>query len=176
MPSVAGACAGTDGANTRSWTFVAAFLLSVFVLAPACRRVPARRPRRAQTHEVVRDAGPPPRLLEAPPAPSPPLAFRTDRLHSGRSGYLLPRRPRVLGSIATGARISSSAVALPGVGLVFGSHDGRLYVLALADGRKLWSYDLGQAVASGPAVVDGKIIVGCDDGFVYAFGAKREHE
>jgi outer membrane protein assembly factor BamB len=54
--------------------------------------------------------------------------------------------------------------------VVVGSDDGRLYVLALADGRQIWSYELGDAVASSPAVLGGLIVVGCADGYVYAFG------
>ena len=46
-------------------------------------------------------------------------------------------------------------------------------MLGLTNGGLLWSRDLGQTVASSPAVVEGKIIVGCDDGFVYAFGPKE---
>jgi outer membrane protein assembly factor BamB len=45
-------------------------------------------------------------------------------------------------------------------------------MLALADGRQLWSYDLGQPVASSPAIAAEKIVMGCDDGNVYCFGQK----
>jgi len=45
--------------------------------------------------------------------------------------------------------------------------------VSLADGRLVWSYDLGQAVTSSAAVGAGLVIVGCDDGYLYAFEAKR---
>jgi outer membrane protein assembly factor BamB len=54
--------------------------------------------------------------------------------------------------------------------VIFGSDDGSVYMLALADGKELWSYDLGQPAASSPAVAAGKIVMGCDDGSVYCFG------
>ena len=57
--------------------------------------------------------------------------------------------------------------------MVVGSEDGRLYMIRLSDGSKVWSYDIGQAVTSSPAVAKGMVIVGSDDGYLYAFGAKR---
>ncbi|MBN2307879.1 MAG: PQQ-binding-like beta-propeller repeat protein [Candidatus Hydrogenedentes bacterium] len=48
--------------------------------------------------------------------------------------------------------------------------DGVLYVLGLADGKPLWSYEVCDDVTA-PAVIDGMVIVGCDDGSVAAFGA-----
>jgi outer membrane protein assembly factor BamB len=57
--------------------------------------------------------------------------------------------------------------------VVFGSGDGRLYVVSLADGKQLWSYDVGRGVASSPAVVGGRIFVGSLDGTMYAFGSAK---
>jgi outer membrane protein assembly factor BamB len=56
--------------------------------------------------------------------------------------------------------------------VIFGSDDGNVYMLSLAEGKEVWSYDLGQAVASSPAVAAEKIVMGCDDGGVYCFGRK----
>ncbi|PYK61083.1 MAG: Pyrrolo-quinoline quinone, partial [Verrucomicrobia bacterium] len=39
--------------------------------------------------------------------------------------------------------------------------------------EKLWSYEIGKPVGSSPAVSDGKIVIGSDDGIVYCFGPKR---
>ena len=49
----------------------------------------------------------------------------------------------------------------------------RVYVVSLENGEKLWSYEIGQPVGSSPAVVDGKIVIGSDDGGVYCFAARR---
>jgi outer membrane protein assembly factor BamB len=45
--------------------------------------------------------------------------------------------------------------------------------LKLSDGTKIWSYETGQPITSSPAVVGGKVVVGCDDGYVYAFGPRQ---
>jgi outer membrane protein assembly factor BamB len=42
----------------------------------------------------------------------------------------------------------------------------------LKDGKELWSYEAGQPIESSPAVAGGRIVIGCEDGNVYCFGAK----
>ncbi|MCK4958132.1 MAG: PQQ-binding-like beta-propeller repeat protein, partial [Planctomycetes bacterium] len=51
---------------------------------------------------------------------------------------------------------------------------GRLYLLRLVDGEKLWSFDIGESIVSSPAVVDGVVVIGSDDGYVYAFRSAVE--
>jgi outer membrane protein assembly factor BamB len=46
--------------------------------------------------------------------------------------------------------------------------DGTLFLLALEDGRKLWSYKVSDAITS-PAVYGDLVIVGSDEGTVVAF-------
>jgi outer membrane protein assembly factor BamB len=58
--------------------------------------------------------------------------------------------------------------------VVFGSYDGRVYIIGLADGKEQWSYELGQPVVSSPAVADEKIVIGCDDGTVNCFGTRKK--
>jgi outer membrane protein assembly factor BamB len=48
-------------------------------------------------------------------------------------------------------------------------------MVSLDKGKELWSYEIGKAVASSPAVADGKVVVGSDDGMVYCFGEKGQH-
>ena len=50
-----------------------------------------------------------------------------------------------------------------------GSSDGRLYLLRLTDGELLWSYQIGQPIVSSPAVAGGVVIIGSEDGYLYAF-------
>jgi outer membrane protein assembly factor BamB len=45
-----------------------------------------------------------------------------------------------------------------------------VYALNARTGAKLWSYTTGGAVDSPPAVANGMVYVGSDDGKVYAFG------
>jgi outer membrane protein assembly factor BamB len=56
--------------------------------------------------------------------------------------------------------------------VVFGSGDGRVYMLRLADGEQVWSYEIGRSIFSSPAVADGVLITASLDGSVYAFGAR----
>ena len=46
------------------------------------------------------------------------------------------------------------------------------YVVSLDKGKELWSYEIGKAVSSSPAVAGGRIVVGAEDGSIYCFGAK----
>jgi outer membrane protein assembly factor BamB len=57
--------------------------------------------------------------------------------------------------------------------VVVGSDDGRLYLISLKTGKQIWSYEIGQPVESSPAVADGRIILGADDGYIYCFGPKK---
>ena len=51
--------------------------------------------------------------------------------------------------------------------------DGRLYLLDLETGEELWSYEVSDEISS-PAIINGMIVVGSEDGTVTAFGAARE--
>jgi cobaltochelatase CobN len=46
-------------------------------------------------------------------------------------------------------------------------------MIKLSDGSKVWSYEIGQPVTSSPAISKGMVIVGSDDGYLYAFAARR---
>jgi outer membrane protein assembly factor BamB len=52
-----------------------------------------------------------------------------------------------------------------------GSEDGELYALDAETGAKLWSYPV-QVFASSPAVANGVVYIGSEDGELYAFGLK----
>jgi outer membrane protein assembly factor BamB len=56
--------------------------------------------------------------------------------------------------------------------VIFGSIDGRLYIVNLKNGEKIWSYEIGAALIGCPAVAGGFIVIGSEDGRVYAFGEK----
>jgi outer membrane protein assembly factor BamB len=47
--------------------------------------------------------------------------------------------------------------------------DGKLYLLSAKTGKEITSYEIGESISSTPAITKGKIIVGCEDGKVYAF-------
>jgi outer membrane protein assembly factor BamB len=55
------------------------------------------------------------------------------------------------------------------------SAGGALHILNLADGAPGWSQKIGDDITP-PAVVQGRIVVGGQDGYVTAFGAKEEDQ
>jgi outer membrane protein assembly factor BamB len=46
-------------------------------------------------------------------------------------------------------------------------------VVSLTTGKQLWSYEIGSAIESSPAVADGRFVVGSNDGSIYCFGLKK---
>ena len=56
--------------------------------------------------------------------------------------------------------------------VLVGSAHGRLYMVSLDQGEEIWSFEIGESIISSPAVVNGLVIVGSEDGNVYAFGTK----
>ena len=55
---------------------------------------------------------------------------------------------------------------------VYGGLDGRLYVVPLSGGGKVWSFAtaFGKAVSAPVAVCDGRVWFGCEDGYLYVLG------
>jgi outer membrane protein assembly factor BamB len=55
---------------------------------------------------------------------------------------------------------------------VYGGLDGGLHVVPLAEGGEPWTFKtaFGKAVSAPAAVCDGRIYVGCEDGYLYALG------
>ena len=75
---------------------------------------------------------------------------------SGELAWQVQCRGRPDSAVIAGAKVVVSA-------------GGALCLLSLKDGSTLWSRDLGDDATS-PAVVNGMILAGSDDGSVYAFG------
>jgi outer membrane protein assembly factor BamB len=92
---------------------------------------------------------------------------------------------RMLWSSQTGASLTSlqpyqrggsdvnSSPAVDGDIVYVGASDGRVHALALADGAKLGTYDLGVPVASSPVITGGTLYIGGYDGNLYAFAVRR---
>ena len=68
--------------------------------------------------------------------------------------------------------MDSSPVVADGK-VIVGSDDGNLYIVSLADGKKLWSYEIGEPIIAAPALADGVVIIGAEDGRVHAFGPAK---
>jgi outer membrane protein assembly factor BamB len=43
-------------------------------------------------------------------------------------------------------------------------------VVNLKNGEEIWSYEIGAPIISCPAVAGGLIVIGAEDGRIYAFG------
>jgi len=84
-------------------------------------------------------------------------AVTADRVLAGSSDGFVYCLDNVLSPVAAGDKVVVSA-------------GGTLYLLKLADGGKLWSGKAGDLI-SAPAVADGRVMVGTDDGFVIMYGA-----
>lgn len=56
---------------------------------------------------------------------------------------------------------------------VIAAVDGSLFGLSLRDGAVRWSLSIGDEITA-PAIVDGMIVVGVDDGHVAAYGYAKE--
>jgi len=53
---------------------------------------------------------------------------------------------------------------------VVGGGDGKVYVLDLASGKKVWEFEAGSGFTASPAVAGGRIVIGDTDGKLYAIG------
>jgi outer membrane protein assembly factor BamB len=103
----------------------------------------------ARAHQLIRAAEPdsswpmfggsPARTRYAPSTLRPP--FRVAYTIRGRSMVEMP-------PIVAAGRV------------VFGTHAGVVIASSLADGRRLWTADLGRCIASSPAVFDGVVYIG----------------
>ena len=90
----------------------------------------------------------------------------------GRNKYLhcvKSDNGELLWKFATRRKVDGSPVIV-GDAVVFGSGDGRLYVLGLADGSERWSADLGCELGGSVAVADGWIYAAGLDGRVVGYG------
>ncbi len=59
-----------------------------------------------------------------------------------------------------------------GARVFIASGDGRLYALDVKTGEKLWEYEAGGGFTASPAVAQGRLVIGNDDGELYCFGEK----
>ncbi len=125
------------------------------------------------------------------PAVAPSQAmFRLGRTHRGLTPYRIPlHQPTVRWAHKTRGAITSSPTLIPGGGVIFGSHDGRVHALG-ADGTARWTHTTGDLVfsspalalaavprpaaadASSPASTPAVAYVGSDDDHLYAINLK----
>lgn len=80
---------------------------------------------------------------------------------------------RVLWTFSTQGRNDASAVIV-GDRVYQPSSDGNLYVLSLESGTEVGRFEAGSPMSASPAVSDGRLVIGTEDGIVYCLGAGME--
>jgi len=63
-----------------------------------------------------------------------------------------------------------SSPVICGEKVITASLDGWLYILDIKSGSLVWSFEIGGSIISCPAISNDKIVIGSDDGNIYAFG------
>ncbi len=77
----------------------------------------------------------------------------------------------LLWSVNTRGRVDASPVLVRNE-LLVATMRGDLFIMDAANGKIKWSYELGSGIFGNPAVIDGYIIAGAQDGRIYCFGEK----
>ena len=57
----------------------------------------------------------------------------------------------------------------------FGSQDKNVYAIGAWSGSLIWKYATGGVIESSPAVVNGKLYIGVDDGYLYCLDVNQGH-
>jgi outer membrane protein assembly factor BamB len=72
----------------------------------------------------------------------------------------------------TEGEIESSAAVSSNGYIIWGGNDG---ILRCADknGKLIWSYRAKGDITSSPAIIEGRIVAGCEDNTVYCFSEKE---
>ena len=78
---------------------------------------------------------------------------------------------KIIWKYRSNGSIDGSAVVTPSK-VLFSGMDGNVTILALKDGKKLWSFDTGSQVSSSPAVINGRFYILTGDGRLLAFGTR----
>ncbi len=97
--------------------------------------------------------------------------FRHDNARSGLASCSIPAKVGKTWTCELSGKLSASVMA-DGKLYVAGVDDHTLYALDAGSGKKAWAYTTGGRIDSPPTVVDGRVYVGCRDGYVYCIIAR----
>ena len=103
---------------------------------------------------------------EAPDV-SPPDAWPVARGTAsgcGVAGSTLPDRPGLLWTFTVENQGFQAGAAIAGGSVYVGSTSGTLYAVDLATGKKRWEYAGKSSYKTAPAVRDGRVFIGDQDG------------
>jgi len=102
--------------------------------------------------------------------------FRGNALQNGIADSTLSDKLDILWKIQVKDGIEGTA-AIVKDSVYFGSFDGHVYAVDLADGKAKWKYTTGAGVKAPPSVFAGTVYVGDEDGIFHAIdsqtGVKR---
>ena len=57
--------------------------------------------------------------------------------------------------------------------VVFGASSGEVTILNTTSGELVWQFPTGSSIIASPAIVPGRLVIGTEDGQMYAFGASQ---
>lgn len=112
-------------------------------------------------------------ITSAPPSPvevGPPRQYRSDRRNTARSAFAGPASATLAWEVTTGGHVSAQPVVGDDGTVYVGSHDHHLYAIA-PGGEVRWRRDLGGAIYSTAALVDGRLYLGSDANHFFAVDA-----
>ncbi len=108
------------------------------------------------------------------PADFDNLEGKVHRNDLGRSGVFaatgVTTSPRQRWKFQTGGPVKSSPVVVNGTAY-FGSWDGNVYAVNIADRSLVWSYQTGDKVSGSAAVVSNTVFIAGENGNLYSFNA-----
>lgn len=145
-----------------------ALILGLCLAAQALQAAPLKKPLHRKARAV------PTHTPSPVPTPAPVAPFDTFKRNNQRQGLstVAVKPPLTLKWTFKGGRIYSSPAASGGTAY-FGSEDGSLYAVALADGSLKWKCRLGERVySSSPTVSDGRVFICSVDGCLDAVDAE----
>jgi outer membrane protein assembly factor BamB len=91
----------------------------------------------------------------------------------GKQTYAVdPASGKLKWQFATRSNVESSPV-IAGELVFLATTRGRLYALEVDTGAQAWEYEAGGKFIGSPAVSEGRLVIGNEDGTVYCFGEKK---
>lgn len=100
--------------------------------------------------------------------------FRGNQQLTGTTNHSLPENPRLLFSFVTGDDIKAAPVGTRQT-IFCGSTDGNMYAIGL-DGKQKWKFAAGNAIEAPALLIDGSVVFGTLDGWLFRLDGKTGRE
>ncbi len=95
--------------------------------------------------------------------------------HGKQVTALNPKDGSPLWTFTVRSRVEASPV-IAGDLVFLPTKRGRLYAVDVVTGKEKWQYQAGGSFLSSPAVAEGKLVIGNEDGTLYCFGEKKKEK